>query len=251
MHHTWEDQVQEYWRTGALLEGDGESTRYINRDLQAEPGRVLPRALWLQSREMPMAERRELDVLWVRLTDIAKADAERADPRHLDSGALDHRLHSHSATSESPALASCDLRLYELTANVPYCDGCRDVTWFLGRVGRRQPVAPYEVLIKRNRELPQDPEQCDYAAGLEHEIGSFFTEDEARLVEMLLPLNGNLRVTKRRLPLPYCEYHHRFYVLEDSVHIRKTLRFNYELPFPISIYYDLDWEEGPGEDGKM
>lgn len=242
MHYTWEDQVQQYWNTGALLEGDDESTRHINSDLRAEPGRVLPRPLWLQSREMPMAERRELDALWVRLMDIAETDAERVAQLPHGSSAHD-RLSAHSAVPGSPAFSSDTLRLYELTTKVPYCDGCRDVTWFLERVGRRQPVAPYDVLLKGYGEMLQDPERCDDAVGLEREINSFFTEDEARLVELLLPLNSNLRVTKRRLPLPYGEYHHRFYVLEDSTHARRLLKLDYKLPFPLSIYYDIDLGE--------
>ena len=58
MIHTWEDTIQTYWETGVLLDGDSEVTRDLNQSILEEPGRVLPRPLWLQSREMPVAERR-------------------------------------------------------------------------------------------------------------------------------------------------------------------------------------------------
>lgn len=248
MHHTWEDQVQEYWRTGALLAGDDESTRYINRDLQAEPGRVLPRALWLQSREMPMAERRELDALWVRLMDIAKADAD-CPPGALYSSGVCQDPQANAVAPDSTPVTSPALKLYELTTNVPYCDGCRDVTWFLWRDGRHKPVAPYCDLVEGHERMIRDPVQCELVDGPERAVNSMFTEDEARLVEITVPLNGNLRVSKRRVSLPYGEYHHRHYVIYDSVHILKKLKFGYELPFPISIYYDIDWASDSNEHG--
>lgn len=250
MNYTWEDQVQEYWDTGALLDGDDALIQDINRHIQTEPGKVLPRVLWLKSRAMPMTERRELDALWVRLMDKSKAEVERAAASPLGSDAL-QLPQMHPAAPESPPFAPSELKLYELTTNVPYCDGCRDVTWFLGRDGRRQPVAPYDVLLVGHREMLQDPVQCEFVDGPERAVDSFFTEDEARLVEMLMPLNGNLRVTKRHVPLPYSEYHHRFSVVYDSMHILSTLKFHYELPFPISIYYDIDQAEDPIEEGEM
>ena len=243
MPHTWEDQVQEYWKSGALPEGDSEMTREWNRNIQKEPGRVLPKALWLKSREMPIAERRELDALWARLLDIEKAGAERAAVTSHESGGL-HLSHALPAAPESSPSAPCELKLYDLTTDVRYCDGCRDVTWYFGRGARQQPVARYEVLIGRPKRKRQDPDDWDGDDNLVFAVNSLFTEDEARLLEMLMPLNTGLLVTKRRVPLPYDEYHHRFYQpYYDSTHVLQALRFEYALPFAISIYYDRRFAE--------
>ena len=249
MSDTWEETLQAYWSTGALLDGDDEVTRDLNRDIQAEPGKVLPRPLWLQSREMPMAERRELDALWVRLMDISKADA-KCPAGSLHSSGMHQEPQASAVVPDSTPLTSPELKLYELTASVPYCDGCRDVTWFLWRDGRHKPVAPYYDLVEGHERMLRDPVQCEFVDGPERAVNSFFTEDEARLVEILVPLNCNLRVSKRRVSLPYSEYHHRHYVIYDSVHILKTLKFKYELPFPISIYYDIDWNDSPVDNGE-
>ena len=244
MHQTWEDQVQEYWNTGALPEGDSEMTREWNRNIQREPGRVLPKALWLKSREMPMAERRELDALWARLVDIEKAGMERAAVTSYESG--EPPPDGLQFAPESPSLAPGEVKLYDLTTNVRYCDGCRDVTWFYGRGGRQQPVAPYEVLIGRPKKECQDPDDPENDDSAVFAVDSFFTEDEARLVEMLMPLNTGLLVTKRRVSLPYDEYHHRFYQsYYDSMHVLQVLKFAYALPFSVSIYYDRRYAEDP------
>lgn len=251
MHHTWEEQVQEYWNTGALPEGGSEMTRELNRDIQKEPGKVLPRALWLKSREMPMAERRDLDALWVRLMDVEKTGAERAALTPKESGEL-HLSHALPVPPEFPPSVPSEVKLYDLTTALRYCGGCRDVTWFFGRGGRWQPVAPYEVLIGRARKKCQDPDDPEDDDSAVFAVNSLFTEDEARLVEMLMPLNTRLLVTKRRVSLPYDEYHHRFYQpYYDSTHVLQALRFEYALPFAISIYYDRGFAEDPIADEQV
>jgi len=227
---SYEELVEHYWDTGHLPAMNDVYERGAYGGIVNEPGEVLPRHFWRITREMPIDLRKELDNLWVRLSATAQSD------RRADVDEWTGRIRDEAAPAAD--LAKRLPHLYELRAVVPYLDGYANVEITFRQTSRRVPVAPYAELIA-DYSGPSDDDVHNTFLVYDHAaVRELFTEDEARMLEILVPLLERLAVQRRAIRVPIQCLDFRYNI--GSHFEQYALPSLSCLPFGVRVHNNLD-----------